>query len=250
MKLSTLLREAVSKSLEEKVVLINEMKEIQINISESMDLMRSLQAGLEAIMEAREEKSKVDPISVAMCAMKSGQKLNFNPAQENFIICGELVKPKMEDDLVPNPNNEALLESYQQGHCELGDSLLEQQLDLQNETSVVDTCLLLKAGNLDGKMRSITDLEIRSTIEGWHCKQGTETRESMLYKGECPKCHLQYASSNSLGDHRRVNGGECLKQVCKDNHNHDYIVRKFDTEDLVLDFIGNARESVDLCVVS
>ena len=57
-KLTTLLREGASKPLEEKVVLINEMREIPIKISESMDLMRSLEADLEAVMEAREEYKK------------------------------------------------------------------------------------------------------------------------------------------------------------------------------------------------
>ena len=45
-KLSRILEEAISKPLEEKVVFITEMKDIQSKISESMDLMRSLQVWL------------------------------------------------------------------------------------------------------------------------------------------------------------------------------------------------------------
>ena len=45
-KLSRILEEAMSKPLEEKVVFITEMKDIQSKISESMDLMRSLQVWL------------------------------------------------------------------------------------------------------------------------------------------------------------------------------------------------------------
>ena len=45
-KLSRILEEAISKPLEEKVVFIAEMKDIQSKISESMDLMRSLQVWL------------------------------------------------------------------------------------------------------------------------------------------------------------------------------------------------------------
>ena len=45
-KLSRILEEAISKPLEEKVVFIAVMKDIQSKISESMDLMRSLQVWL------------------------------------------------------------------------------------------------------------------------------------------------------------------------------------------------------------
>ena len=191
-----------------------------------------LQAGLEAIKKAREES---DPIPAAICAIKSGQKLTFNPAQDNFTISGGiLLKPKMEDGFVPEEHKPQFHKSppqfNQEGNCALADSLLEQQLDdLQDDKS----CLSLQVGDTDGKLRSITDGQIRST------NQGTETKAVMLYKDECHKCHLQFANNNSLGYHRRRTGGNCLEEVCRYNHPHNYLVRKFDTEDHVRDFIGN-----------
>ena len=103
-KLSRIMKEAVSKPLEEKVVFISEMKEIQSKIEESMNLMRSLQVGLEAIKRTSEQDTfNDDAISAAMCAIKSGQKLTFNPAQDNCTVVGVtmVLLPKMEDELVP-----------------------------------------------------------------------------------------------------------------------------------------------------
>ena len=177
-------------------------------------------------MSAREkteqERSNDDPISAAICAIKGGQKLKFNPAQDELnIIAGEdACKPKMEDELMPNQGNDSDKEG------DLADFLLEEELyDLP-----------VQVGDTNGKMRSMTDGEMRSIMERRQSNQGTENKESMLYMGECHKCHLQFKNENSLGNHRRSSGGNCF--VCKHNHNHDYLVRKFDTEDHVLDFIG------------
>ena len=235
MKLTRILEEAISKPLEEKAVFIAEMKEIQTKISESMDLMRSLQDGLEDIMKAREESSKGDPISAAICAIKSGQKLKFNPAKDNMDIIpgGDILEPKMEADLVSNSINEVLPESNQESDHALDGFLLEEQFDdLQYDRAMVDNNLPMQVGDEGGQVRSITDEEIRSIIER------TDIKVGMVYKGECQKCHMQFANSNSLGGHMRETDGNCLRQACKSNHNHDYIVKKFDTEDHVQNFIG------------
>ena len=178
--------------------------------------------------EIEQERSEDDPISAAICAIKGGQKLKFNPAQDKLnIIAGEDVcKPKMEDELMPNQGND----SNQEG--DLADLLLEEQLYDLNDQSMGDISLTDTKGNI----RSMTDGEMRLIIEGRQSNRGTENMESMLYKGQCPKCHLQFKHENSLGNHRRSSGGNCF--VCRHNHNHDYLVRKFDTEDHVLDFIG------------
>ena len=132
-KLSRIMKEAVSKPLEEKVVFISEMKEIQSKIEESMNLMRSLQVGLEAIKRTSEQDTfNDDAISAAMCAIKSGQKLTFNPAQDNCTVVGVtmVLLPKMEDELVPEEQfHKSPTQFNQEGNCELADSLLEQQID-------------------------------------------------------------------------------------------------------------------------
>ena len=64
-----------------------------------------------------------------------------------------------------------------------------------------------------------------------------------VYKNECGKCHLQFASVDSLGKHKRSTSGECLSRVCQDSHNHKYIVKKFDRELDVQEFIGEIEGS-------
>ena len=60
-----------------------------------------------------------------------------------------------------------------------------------------------------------------------------------VYDNECNKCHIQLANVNSLEKHKKSTGGECLSFVCKDSHDHDFLVKKFDTEKDVEDFIGD-----------
>ena len=92
-----------------------------------------LQAGLEAIKRTSEQDtSNGDAISAALCAIKSGQKLTFNPAQDNCTVVGVtmVLLPKMEDELVPEEQfHKSPHQFNQEGNCELADSLLEQQID-------------------------------------------------------------------------------------------------------------------------
>ena len=67
----------------------------------------------------------------------------------------------------------------------------------------------------------------------------------LVHEYECKVCHLQYANANSLGNHRRNAGGNCLKYVCSEDHTHDYLVQKFATEKQVLNFISNLDGSWD-----
>ena len=43
----------------------------------------------------------------------------------------------------------------------------------------------------------------------------------------------------SFGGHKEKSGVNCPEQVCRHDHPHKYLERKFDAKELVLDFIGN-----------
>ena len=67
---------------------------------------------------------------------------------------------------------------------------------------------------------------------------GVPQKTIRVYNNECPHCHDQFATRGSLRNHRKRFKGDCTTSVvCKDDHFHNVLVRKFDTKEEVLDFI-------------
>ena len=97
-------------------------------------------------------------------------------------------------------------------------------------------------GSEDKLAQSTTrHVKMHERIIGMDCelKHSPSLESDMpVHANECHKCLLQYASSNSLGDHRRTTQGNCLKRVCnEEEHQHEYLVKKFTSEEEAKDYI-------------